>query len=290
MAPVEIEPGIGAGVLSPGAARRRAQAGASHLPVPAPDLADLEAVGRWRAAVHAAWGEQLPHEPPHRRTSVAGVPCLEAGPAPGASGRAPAVVYAHGGGYVLGSAAVAAPITARLARHGRVVSVDYRLAPEHPFPAGLDDVTAVAAELARRGPVALVGDSAGGGIALAAALRLAARGSAPVAVVLLCPHLRHDATEPFSRAYLGPCPADDPGASPLLAALGGLPPLLVQVAAHEALAPQAVALARRARRAGVAVSLDVWDGLWHTWHYHLDVPEAGLALDEAASFVLAHAG
>ena len=277
---MDIEAGIGAGVRSPEAEARVARAGASHLPVPVPDLGDLAAVARWRAEVHAAWGEDL-GDPPPERVTIAGVPCLAAGPVD-----APTLVYAHGGGFLLGSAASAVPITARLARTLRVLSVDYRLAPEHPFPAALDDVTAVAAA---RGGAAIGGDSAGGGLALAATRRLGDAGTRPRAIVLLCPHLRHDPTEPFSAAYLAGHDADDPEASPLLAPLRDLPRLLVQTSVGEPLFAHAVALMRRARAAGVEATLDVWDGLWHAWHYHPELPESQRALDEAAAFVMASA-
>lgn len=269
---------IGDGRLSPQAAARRARAGASHLPVSVPDLADHAAVAVWRAAVHAAWGEDDSDPPRHHREVIGGVPCLRAGPDDG-----PTLVYAHGGGYVLGSAGVAMPITGRLAAQLRVVSVDYRLAPEHPYPAAVDDVVAVARAV---GPCALGGDSAGGGLALAAARRLVDAGAPVRSLVLLCPHLDHTDGDALSRAYVGGAPVDDPGVSPLHASLAGLPPALVQVSAGEALLAHAVRFARRARAAGVDATLDVWDGLWHTWHYHQELPEARRALDEAAGFVL----
>jgi len=106
-----------------------------------PDLSDHAAVARWRAETNALWGEDDDPQVPHRREEIGGVPCLVAGPPPNSG--APVVLYAHGGGYVLGSAAVAIPITARLGRTLRVVSADYRQPPEHPFPAALDDVLAV---------------------------------------------------------------------------------------------------------------------------------------------------
>ena len=225
----------------------------------------------------------------------------------------PTVVYAHGGGYVLGSAAVAIPITARLAASGlRLVSVDYRQPPEHPFPAALDDVLAVYLALAAGGtPVALAGDSAGGALALSAAVAATARGVRPAAIALFSPLLDHlharrpddagsgvahvdDAgadsrdrqEQALLRAYAGDADPADPRLSPLHAEFSGLPPVRVQAAADEPLAAQAREFQRRAAVAGVDVTLELWDGLWHTWHYH-DLPEADLALAEAAAFLAA---
>jgi acetyl esterase/lipase len=278
---------IGDGGLSPQAAARAARAASSHLPLPMPDLHDHAAVAAWRAAVHAAWGEDDLDPPLHRSVVIGDVPCLEAGPADG-----PILVYAHGGGYVLGSAGVAMPLTGRLGERLHVVSVDYRLAPEHPWPAAIDDIVAVARAIggATR-PFALGGDSAGGGLAVAAARRLLdGDGPAPHALVLLCPHLDHVDGDALSRAYVGAADPADPRVSPGRARPHGLPPTLVQIAAGETLMADAVRFARRARVAGVDVTLDVWDGLWHTWHYHQELPEARRALDEAAAFVTARLG
>jgi acetyl esterase/lipase len=289
--PVEV--GIGAGPLSEAALARLTRGTEERLELP--DLSDRGAVAAWRSGIHEAWGEGTePDEVPHRRLFVAGVECLEAGP-PGA----PMLLYLHGGGYALGSPGVAAPITARLARRLHVVSVAYRLAPEHPFPAALDDALAVYAallgrEVSRTRRVAVAGDSAGGGLSLALALRVRAEARRPpLALVLLCPHLDHadpsvdrsGGVAALAAAYRGAVPADDPRVSPLRGDLGGLPPTLVQAGTRDALLPQAVRFARRAHVAGSPVTLDIWDGLWHTWQYHRDLPEADRALTEAAAFV-----
>ena len=265
------------------------------MPIQIPDLTDLAAVARWRAATNALWGEDDDPAVPHRQEMVGGVGCLVAGPPPDAG--SPTVVYVHGGGYVLGSAAVAIPITARLARTLRVVSVDYRRPPEHPFPAALDDVVAVCLALAVEGtPVALAGDSSGGALALSAAVMAMAEGVAPVAAVLLSPVLDHvsvpgrpspgDDERRLIDCYTGDTDPADPRLSPLRAELSGLCPVLVHAAADEPLAAQAVELQRRAAAAGVDVTLDLWEHMWHTWHYH-DLPEANLALAEAAAFLAA---
>lgn len=237
--------GVGAGALSPEAEARLAR-GVGDPPLVRPPLHDHAAVAVWRAAIHAAWGEGTEgDEPAHEPLALAcGRRALAAGPAD-----APlTVLYLHGGGYVLGSAGVAAPITARLAAADlRVVSLDYRLAPAHPFPAAVDDAAAAHTELraaAPHRPVALAGDSAGGALALAVALRARLEGTAPpAALALFCPHLAHDpdpdaqgrAEDGGGRALAdayrdGHDPAD-PLLSPLLAPadlLAGLPPTLVQ--------------------------------------------------------------
>ncbi len=290
-----LERGIGAGRLS-GAAEARMDRPQADVPVTLPDFSDAGAVARWRAEIHEIWGEDDDPDVPSTPIELDGVPCLDAGPAD-----APVVVYAHGGGFCLGSARTAIPITARLAQELRVISVDYRLAPEHPYPAAVDDVAQVCRYLAAdRIPYALAGDSAGAGIVLCAAIKL--RDSAapgPNALALLSPHLDHgsvrrhgpEITElaALSRAYIGQRDAADPAVSPLGAVLRGLPPALLQASEEEPLAPQSTALSRRIRAGGGRCELDLWRGLWHAWHYHRDLPEADLALAEVSRFLLEHA-
>jgi acetyl esterase/lipase len=225
------------------------------------------------------------------------------------------VIYAHGGGYALGSPEVAVPITERLAAAGlEVISVDYRLAPEHPYPAGLDDVDAVYRAVTstdgirRRGgraTVIVAGDSAGANLALGVVLRSIVSGTPrPIGLVLFSPHLDHALTRleaPVSRhprddvddrsaawlraAYIGHRSPADPGVSPLRADLAGLCPILIQVGSEDIARPHGEALSRRARAAGVEVTLEVWPGLWHTWHYHRGLPEADEALARAARWI-----
>ena len=278
-------------VLSPEAVAYQARRKPS-VPIQIPDLSDHAAVARWRAETNALWGEDDDPAVPHRREVIGGIACRVAGPPTGA----PTVVYAHGGGYLLGSAAVAIPITARLAAGGlRAVSVDYRQPPEHVFPAALDDVMAVYLALAADGsPVALAGDSAGGALALSAAVMATAQGARPVAVALFSPLLDHnsppgspiadDEGRRLIDSYADDADSGDPRLSPLRAELGALPPVLVQAAADEPLAAQAVELHRRAEAAGVEITLDLWERMWHTWHYH-GLPEADQALAEAAAFL-----
>jgi acetyl esterase/lipase len=296
---------LGAGELSTAARDRLAAMTPERLDPPAPE--DLAAVAVWRAAVHRAWleGDPPPAEAGHVEAVVGGVRCLVAGDLPGggavgAPGR-PTLVHLHGGGYALGSPEVAVPITSRLAAGGlAVVSVDYRLAPEHPHPAAVEDALAVYGAVDRVAagrPVALAGDSAGGNLVVSVAMAAAAAGlRPPAALVLMSPHLDL-ASAPdgdgrwLADAYRGTRDAADPAVSPLRAGnadLARLPPTLVQTGTADALLGHAVRFARRARAVGVDVTLDVWDGLWHTWQYHRELPEAHQALAEAARFVLAH--
>ena len=256
----------GGGVLSAAALARLAKPSApvSH---PLPELAAQSPAGKaaivaWRAAQHASWGEGAePGEAEHCQAVIGGVPCLVAGME--ATPDTPTLLYLHGGGYCLGSPGVALPITARLARALRVVSVDYRLAPEHPYPAGLDDAHAVFRELAEAGPVAVAGDSAGANLALTIALRAA--DPAPVAVVLLCPHLDHAAPTARPDGDLAghdprlprPVPHEDPGVSPLRAPdhqLASLPPTLIQTGTADPFFGQAIRFARRGEHAASAFS------------------------------------
>jgi epsilon-lactone hydrolase len=198
------------------------------------------------------------------------------------------VVHFHGGGYCVGSALMARSWAAHLSAQAgcRVVLPEYRLAPEHPYPAALQDARAVLAALSRQagpGSVVVSGDSAGGGLALALILALRDEGrELPAGGVLLSPWLdlgrdrradpdlvRRDVVltpawlDACARAYAAPTAWADPLVSPLRAAHAGLPPLLIQAAISELLAPDAGLLAASASAAGVDVTYTGWPGLWH---------------------------
>lgn len=223
------------------------------------------------------------------------------------------LLYLHGGGYFACSARTHRPFTTAFARQGfRVYAPDYRLAPENPFPAAVMDAVAawraVRAEAGASAPMVIGGDSAGGGLALAAMLKLRAEGDAlPAAAALFSPltdlvgigesrrtndkrcAMFHGsglgrATE-FYMADGGGDPRD-PLASPLYADLRGLPPLLIHVGADETLRDDATELARRACAAGVRVELTVWPAVPHVWQlFHRFVPEGRQSLTAAAAFL-----
>jgi epsilon-lactone hydrolase len=217
---------------------------------------------------------------------VAGLPA-EVVSAPGTDAR-PTVVHFHGGGYCAGSARMLRSWAAHLSVQAgcRVVLPEYRLAPEHPYPAALEDARAILAEVsgeAGPGSVVLSGDSAGGGLALALTLSLRDEGQElPAGTILLSPWLdlgrdrradpdlvRQDVLlspdwlEACARAYAAPAAWTDSLVSPLHAAHAGLPPLLIQAGTSDLLAPDAGLLAASASAAGVDVTYTSWPRLWH---------------------------
>ena len=218
----------------------------------------------------------------------------------------PTVVHFHGGGYCIGSARTIRGWAAHLSAQAgcRVVLPEYRLAPEHPYPAGLQDARAVVAAL--EGPVVLSGDSAGGGLALALILSMRDQGKAlPAGCILLSPWLdlgrdrradpglvRRDVLltpdwlDACAHAYAAPEAWADPLVSPLLAAHSGLPPLLVQAGTSELLAPDAERLAASASAAGPDVTYTRWPRMWHDFALQPGLlAAADSALAQAAWFV-----
>jgi epsilon-lactone hydrolase len=224
------------------------------------------------------------------------------------------MMYIHGGGFVACSPQTHRPITAALAKRGfRVFTPAYRLAPEHPFPAAIDDVVAAWRGLRRKidGPIVVAGDSAGGNLALALMISLRDRGEdLPAAASLFSPatdftgtgashqeNSRRDAMfrpeilQQFGVAYLGGADPKNPLVSPLYADLKGLPPLFIEVGQKEVLRDDAVRLAERARNAGVHAELKVWPVVPHVWQMADSfIPEARRSLDAAANFLHGRAG
>ena len=223
------------------------------------------------------------------------------------------LLYIHGGGYVACSPSTHRPIASALARMTgrRVFSVDYRLAPEHRFPAALDDVIEVYRRLLETEEwgtsIAVAGDSAGGGLALS--LLVAARDAglpAPVCAVCFSPWtdlasagassrendgrcaMFHMENGPdFAAAYLGDASPTDPRASPLYADLSGLPPVLLQVSSTELLLDDARRLHERIQLVYGLSEITIYEDVFHVWQMlNGMVPEAKRALQEAANFVM----
>ncbi|WP_228538301.1 alpha/beta hydrolase [Nocardia sp. XZ_19_385] len=219
-----------------------------------------------------------------------------------------AVLYLHGGGYAVGSLATHRSLAARLAHETgcAVYLLDYRLAPEHPFPAGLEDATAAFLELVENAgyqadQIAIAGDSAGGGLSLATAQRLIARhGLTPAALGLIAPWTDPNVIPEKDRdlvinrawsracaaAYLGAGDGQDTGYAPLRGELTGLPPTYVQVDVSELLHSQCVELVTALRAAGVHVRFTESQGLWHVAQAQAAfVGPAAAAVTELADFL-----
>ena len=227
-----------------------------------------------------------------------------------------AILYFHGGGFRLGSVTSHRDLMAQIALASgcRVLAINYRLAPEHRFPAALDDALAAYGWMLDRGlkseNVAFAGDSAGGNLVLAAMLALRERGlPLPVSAVLMSPWTDLAAT---GSSYVSRAEADpihqrsmilalaknylggqgdpyDPLVSPLYADLAGLPPLLIQVGDRETVLDDSVMFADLARAAGVDVSLEVWDGMIHVFQmFGAELPEARQAIASIAGFLNRH--
>jgi acetyl esterase/lipase len=257
--------------------------------------------------------QPLPPEVSVNATTLGGVPAAEI-TVEGVEPRH-VVLYFHGGVYVIGDAFLAAELASQVGRRtqARVVSVDYRLAPEHPYPAAVDDALAAYAALLHNGfdpaDIVLAGESAGGGLAVATLVNARDRGlPLPAAALVMSPYVdltlagatietRREVDPLLSRELLEPRVADYvSGAdaalglvSPVFADLSGLPPLLIQAGTREVLLDDAVRLAGRAAMADVAVTLDITPGVPHVFQaYHAFLDDATAALDRAGQFLSAH--
>ena len=225
------------------------------------------------------------------------------------------VLYFHGGVYVIGDAFLAAELASQVGRrtHAKVISVDYRLAPEHPYPAAVDDALAAYEALLEAGvgssEVVFAGESAGGGLAIATMVNARDHGlPLPAAALVMSPYVdltlagttletRHEVDPLLSRELLEPRVADytsghDPALgliSPIFADLAGLPPMIIQAGTHEVLLDDALRLANQAATGDVEVRLEVTPGVPHVFQaYHAILDEATAALDQAGRFLSAH--
>jgi monoterpene epsilon-lactone hydrolase len=226
-----------------------------------------------------------------------------------------AVLYFHGGVYVISDAFLAAGLASEVGRRtqAKVISVDYRLAPEHPYPAAVDDALAAYEALLDGGvapsEIAFAGESAGGGLAIATLINARDHGLAlPAAAYVMSPYVdltlagttmdtKRDVDPLLNRELLEPRVADYTQGqdaalaliSPVFADLSGLPPLIIQAGSHEVLLDDAVRLARQAATADVEVTLDVTPRVPHVFQaYSVMLDEAGAALDRAGQLLSAH--
>ena len=225
------------------------------------------------------------------------------------------LLYLHGGGYYACSAETHRPVTIAFARRGfRVFAPNYRLAPEHPFPAAVDDAVATYEGLLANHPahnIVVAGESAGGGLSLALMLALRHKGQPMPARAALfspwtdlaatgdsmqtnsrrCAMFQSTTSGPAARWYLGSADPRNPLASPLYADLAGLPPLLIHVSADEVLLDDSTRLASRATAGGVECRLKIWPVVPHAWQIAQRImPEARESVAEAAAFLHAGAG
>jgi epsilon-lactone hydrolase len=227
------------------------------------------------------------------------------------------VLYFHSGVYVMGDAFLAADLASQVGRRtdAKVISVDYRLAPEHPYPAAVDDALSAYRALLQTGiapsDVAFAGESAGGGLAVATLVNARDHGlPLPAATLVMSPYVdltlagttmetRREDDPLLSREALQARVSDYTSGqdaalgliSPVFADLSGLPPLIIQAGTHEVLLDDAVRLARQAADADVEVTLDITPGVPHVFQaYHSILDEATAALDRAGQLLSAHLG
>jgi acetyl esterase/lipase len=249
------------------------------------------------------------------RVNAGGVPAEWVSAEGSAADRA--VLYLHGGGYIIGSVRTHRVLMAGLsqASGARVLGLEYRLAPEHPFPAPVEDAVAAYRWLLAEGydaaNIAVAGDSAGGGLTVSVMVQLRYLGL-PMPGAAVCfspwvdlegvgesmdtnaeidPMVQREGLSFMAEVYLGGCNPRAPLAAPLYADLQGLPPTLIQVGSAETLLDDSTRLADRTRAAGVDVRLDVWEDMIHVWQLFAPMlPEGWEALAQAGEFIERHTG
>ena len=251
-------------------------------------------------------------EPGVIRESVSadGVPCDWIIPENSPADRA--LLYLHGGGFVFGQTPPHLQMGAYLAKKMgvRILMVDYRLAPQYPFPAALDDCVTAYHWLLKQGfnagNITVAGDSAGGNLTITSLMKLRDNGDPlPAAAACLSPVAdltkRHDsagdykdpllpvkAMQYYSDSYVGSHDTRDPLISPVFGDWHGLPPLLVHAGEDEILREDAVRVETLAKAADVDVRLEIYPRMWHVWQINLSLPQAIQSLDDIAQFIKAH--
>ncbi|MDX9781289.1 MAG: alpha/beta hydrolase [bacterium] len=247
----------------------------------------------------------------NQSTVINGVRCQWLIPPDGPEDRV--LLYLHGGGFVFGLTPMHLKMAGGLALRmkARILMPDYRLAPEHPFPAAPDDCEKVYLWLLKQGipagNIVLAGDSAGGNLVLSLMMKVRDNGAAlPAAAALLSPAVklgggtsRPEFRDPllppkamqfYTRSYVGKHDPRDPLISPLYGDLRALPPLLIHAGEDEILCDDARQLAEKARAAGAEAKLEIFPRMWHVWQPFPALPQARQSLDAIAAFLKSHIG
>lgn len=243
---------------------------------------------------------------------INGIGCLQLTPESWQTGKSPVILYAFGGGYVSGSSHEDLPLTTVIAGQSsaKIISVNYRLSPEHPFPVPQDDFAAVypaVLEQFDHRRIALCGESAGGNQVLSLLLRLRSENKPlPACSVLLSPWLdlahngdSHDINdtrdptlntawvEAAAEMHANGHPLDDPAISPVYGDMHDLPPLMITSGSRELLLSDSLRLAEKLRKTGGQCDLHIWEGMWHVFEYY-PIPEAEQSLREVSEFIVSH--
>jgi monoterpene epsilon-lactone hydrolase len=225
------------------------------------------------------------------------------------------ILYLHGGGYNICSPNTHRELSAyiSMASSAKVLLIDYHLAPEHPFPTALEDATLTYRWLLKNGfsggDIALAGDSAGGGLAIATSISLRDGGNPPPTSIAcispwtdlemsgnsikthaqIDPMLNLQSIKLMASNYIGENDPRNPLISPIYANLKGIPPMLIHVGSDEMLLDDSTRIAEKAKSAGVDVTLKIYDKMWHVWHLNAKLmPEAKNAIKELGSFIRSH--
>ena len=277
-----------------------------------PPMRDQSVVDAREMYDKAQYVFELPEGVEVEKSEPGGIPAEVVTPAEHGAGT---TLYLHGGGYAIGSPASHRHLVGAIAAASstRAFALDYRRAPEHPFPAAVEDAVAGYRGLLESGvapdSIVIGGDSAGGGLTVAALVAIRDAGLAlPAAGVCISPwtdltneapsYRTHADRDPlvfqedidrWGGAYLAGADPRTPLASPLHADLSGLPPLLIQVGSEEVLLDDSRGLATRCEAAGVEATLEIWDGMIHVWHWFGDyLDEAKSGVKRIGEFVGAH--
>lgn len=313
-----LRPIYAAPLEAPANLSEEAQAYLNTRPVgnlPEPEQESLETVVRMRGGLDKMFLAQALKLDPEVYTTpdeMGGIPVYWVNtPKPAKPG--PLIIYLHGGGHILGSpqSSLVSPLRVSAAADMPVLSIQYRLAPEHPFPADVDDVAQVYGWLLDNGyradQIGVYGESAGAALAVSLALKAREQGlpmpaavaglsgmfdvqhwgDSRIALVDIDPVLRQPLAKRY-QMYVGDADPTDPLLSAVYADYRDFPPLLIQVGTRDRLLSDSVRLARKARLDGADVTLDVWDGMWHVWQGRPGVPEAEQACIEVAEFLRGH--